>query len=301
MTRPLPRRQFLATGAALCASAWLAAHGQAAPPPRRARPLKKAVGIGMVQVKGSLRDQLQAVKDCGFDGIELNSPSDLDAAELQEALHASGLAVSEVVDSQHWSAPLTHPVPEMRAKGREALTTALHDAARFGASSVLLVPGIVNKQVSYDQAWERSVAEVKAVLPIAEQLRVTIAIENVWNQFLLSPLEAVRYVDQFASPWVGFHFDVGNVVTYGFPEQWIRILGPRIKKLHIKEYSRKKRDEQGLWKGFEVELGAGDCDWPSVMAALDEIHYEGWATAEVSGGDAVRLKAIAARMDQLFQ
>jgi L-ribulose-5-phosphate 3-epimerase len=299
MIGSLDRRQFLAAGTALCASAWLADRARSAPAPRK-RNLKKAVGIGMIQIKGSLRQQFQVVKECGFDGVELDAPSDLAPDQVQEALQASGLAVSEVVDSKHWTVPLTDPDAAVRAKGRDALVAALEAAARFGATSVLLVPGIVDKQVSYDQAWERSVAEIKAVLPVAEKCGVTIAIENVWNDFLLSPLEAARYVDQFASPWVGFHFDVGNVVTFGFPEQWIRILGPRIKKLHIKEFSRKKRDDLGLWKGFDVELGEGDCDWPAVMTALDDIHYQGWATAEVKGGDVTRLKALATRMDLLF-
>jgi len=180
------------------------------------------------------------------------------------------------------------------------LATALLDAKRYKATSVLLVPAVVNSDTSYDQAWERSTAEIKAMLPTAQEAGVKIAIENVWNNFIMSPLEAARFVDQFESPWVGWHFDIGNVITYGWPEQWIRILGKRILKLHIKEYSRKKRDDSGLWHGFDVELGYGDNNWPAVMKALDEIGYAGWATAEVSGGDRERLAYIAKRMDQLF-
>ena len=165
---------------------------------------------------------------------------------------------------------------------------------------MLLVPAVVNKQVSYDEAWERSTAEVRTVLPRAEELDVKIAIENVWNGFLLSPLEAARYVDQFEGDRVGWYFDVGNVVNYGFPEQWVRILGSRILKLDVKEYSRKRRDEEGLWKGFGVEIGEGDCDWPAVRAALREVGYSGWATAEVGGGGEERLADIKARMDAVL-
>jgi hexulose-6-phosphate isomerase len=138
------------------------------------------------------------------------------------------------------------------------------------------------------------------VLPLAGELGIRIAFENVWNSFLLSPLEAARYVDELDSPLVGWYFDVGNVVNYGWPEQWVRILNKRIFKLDIKEFSRAKRDSEGLWKGFGVKLLEGDCDWPAVMAALDEIGYRGWATAEVAGGDEPRLRDIADRMDRIF-
>jgi hexulose-6-phosphate isomerase len=125
-------------------------------------------------------------------------------------------------------------------------------------------------------------------------------IENVWNNFLLSPLEAARYVDEFDADSVGWYFDVGNVVRFGWPDQWIRILGQRIGKLDIKEYSREKQKNEGLWKGFQVEIGEGDCDWPAVRKALLEIEYHGWATAEVRGGDRTRLQEIAERMDRVL-
>lgn len=296
----LDRRQFLKTSTQLAASAWAALRGAATAAARPARAWKKAVGIAMIGVPGSLLDRLRAVRECGFDGVELNSPSDLDADELSRALEQTGLAVSEVVDSVHWSQRLTDADESVRKRGREALITAIKDSARYGATSVLLVPGVVDKNVAYDTAWNRSIAEIKQVLPLAEQSKVTITIENVWNDFLLSPLEAAHYVDEFNSPWVGFHFDVGNAVNYGYPEQWIHILGARIKKLHIKEFSRKKRNDEGLWKGFDVELGEGDCDWPAITAALDDVGYRGWATAEVGGGDVARLKDIAARMNRIL-
>ena len=165
---------------------------------------------------------------------------------------------------------------------------------------MLLVPAVVTKEIPYDRAYERSQAEIRAVLPLAAELEIRIACENVWNDFLLSPLEAARYVDELESEWIGWYMDIGNVVNYGWPEQWIRILGQRVLKLDVKEFSRKKRDDEGLWKGFGVELGEGDCDWPAIVAALDEIGYEGWASAEVRGGDADRLRDIRERMDRIL-
>ena len=152
----------------------------------------------------------------------------------------------------HWAKPLSDPHPAVRGVGVEGLKQSLKDAHRYGAPSVLLVPAVVNEKVSYADAWTRSIAEIKKVLPLARQLGVRISIENVWNNFLLSPLEAARYVDAFKSPFIRWHFDVGNVINYGWPEQWVHILGPRIQTLHIKEYSRAKVDKQGKWAGFDA-------------------------------------------------
>ena len=270
------------------------------PEENRRRPIKKAVKLGMVAGEMTLGEKFRLLKDLGFDGVELDSPNGFDLDEVLRARDEAQLPIHGVVDSVHWKSPLSHPDPEVRAKGLSGLTTALEEAARYGATTVLLVPAIVNKDVSYADAYARSQAEIRKALPVAEKLDVKIAIENVWNNFLLSPLEAAQYVDAFESAHIGWYFDVGNIVNYGWPEQWVRILGRRILKLDIKEYSRKKRNEEGLWKGFAVKLLEGDCDWPAVMAALDEIEYKGWATAEVAGGDAARLRDIARRMDRIF-
>jgi L-ribulose-5-phosphate 3-epimerase len=168
-----------------------------------------------------------------------------------------------------------------------------------------LVPGVVNAELSYDDCWKLTQKNIRKVLPLAKECGVKIAIENVWNGFIMSPLEAARYVDEFNDPIVAWHFDIGNVIHYGWPDQWVRILGKRIAKLHIKDFSRKKCEKEGLWKGFEVELGEGDAGWPAVMKALDEIGYStapdgNWATAEVGNGDEKRLKTISDQMDKLF-
>ena len=138
-------------------------------------------------------------------------------------------------------------------------------------------------------------------MPLAKELGVKIAIENVWNQFLLSPLEAARYIDEFESPHIGWHLDCGNVVTYGWPEQWVRILNKRILKLHIKEYSRAKRDKTGPSSGFQVAYMEGDNNWPTIMQALDEVGYRGWGIAEQPGANSPEgLKTLSEGMDRIF-
>jgi hexulose-6-phosphate isomerase len=262
------------------------------------RKIRKSLKYGMIAGDAPIMEKFKMAKRAGFDGVELDSPADFKPAELFAARDQTGLLIEGVVDSVHWSKTLGDPDPKVRAEGVAALETAIRECQRWGGSSVLLVPAVVNKAISYADAWARSQEEIRKVVHLAGEMEVTIAFENVWNHFLLSPLEAARYVDAFESKWVGWHFDVGNVVNYGWPEQWIRILGPRIKKLDVKEFSRKKRDAEGLWKGFEVEIGDGDCDWPAVRQALGEIGYSGWAAAEVKGGDEARLKDVASRMDK---
>src|SRR5271169_1207589 len=277
------RSEFVQTGAttltlAALAPSALAAEMQAPAAATSGRTVKKGIMWGTVGVKGSVLEKMKAIKEAGFEGTEMMSHMDQD--EVLRARDASGLAIPSVCGRDHWGKPLSSPDPKVRAEGLEALKQTLRDAKRYGASSVLLVPAVVTKEITYDEAYTRSQAEIRKAIPLAEELGVKIACENVWNQFLLSPLEAARYVDEFKSPAVGWHFDVGNVINTGWPEQWIRILGKRIQKLHIKEYSRKKRDAEGLWKGFQVDYLEGDNDWPAVMKALDEIGYTGWAIAE---------------------
>jgi len=264
------------------------------------RAIKKSLKFPMVRVEGTILEKFKLLRAIGFHGVELDSPSNLDRDEVLRAKDETRLAIPGVIDSKHWSKPLSHPDPNVRAEGRRALEIALHDAKAYGATTVLLVPAVVNKEVSYDAAYERSQIEIREVLPLAETLGVKIAIENVWNNFLLSPLEAARYIDDFDHPMIGWYFDVGNIVNYGWPEHWIHVLGKRILKLDIKEFSRKKRNDEGLWKGFGVKLLEGDCDWPAVMKALDEIGYSGWASAEVPGGGEERLREIAERMDRIL-
>ena len=301
------RRHFLqGVGGAVVATglagAPVVAEGKDRPAKRGDSPvrLKKAVKFGMVKTDASILDKFKLLKELGFDGVEMNSPSPLDRNEVLAARDKSGLPIHGVVNSLHWKAPLSHPDPAVREKCVDSIRTALRDAKAYGGSSRLLVPAKVDATMPYDKASTRSQAEIRKVVPLAEELGIRILIENVWNNFLLSPLEMARYIDEFASPVVGSYFDVGNVVRSGWPEQWIRILDKRIGKLDIKEYDRTKRDKEGLWEGFKVQIGEGSVNWPEVMKALGEINFSGWATAEVPGGDRDRLKDIADRMDRVL-
>jgi L-ribulose-5-phosphate 3-epimerase len=297
------RRDFLRTTATAIALALsplavtFAADPEPVPAPKRS--LKRAIMWATVSMKGSVLEKMKAIKAAGFDGTEMMSHMDQD--EVMRARDEAGLIIPSVCSQHHWAKPLSHPDPKIREEGLEALKQTLRDAKRYGATSVLLVPAVVNKEISYADAYTRSQAEIRKALPLAEELGVKIACENVWNHFLLSPLEAARYIDEFKSPAIGWHFDVGNVITYGWPEQWVRILGKRIQKLHIKEYSRKKSEKEGLWKGFDVPYLQGDNNWPAVMKALDEIGYHGWGIAEQPGGDSPEgLKMLADGMAKIF-
>lgn len=293
------RRTFLkqtASTAALMAAAPALFSAESSNPKRA---MKKAIMWATVNLEGSVSDKFQAIKTAGFDGVE--PMSKMDVKEVLRARDATGLEIPSVCCASHWSHPLSDPDPKVRADGLEGARQALREARQYGATSVLLVPAVVNAKVSYADAYTRSQAEIKKLIPLAEELGVKIAIENVWNQFLLSPLEAARYVDEFNSPMVGWHFDVGNIVNYAWPEQWIQILGKRILKIHIKEFSRTKRDKEGLWKGFEVPLLEGDNNWPEVMQALDKIGYRGWAITEQPGGDSqAGLNDLAARLEKIL-
>jgi L-ribulose-5-phosphate 3-epimerase len=290
------RRTFIRTTAvSLAGTAFVAAQDG----PKKKRSIRKAVNLNMIKGSPTLA-QFEMAKEAGFDGLELNRPDALPIDELIKAREATGLKFAGIICTTHWGKPLTHNDPAVREQGMRGLKLALQEAGELGCERLLLVPGVVNKEVSYADAWSRSMSAIKEAALFAEKAKCKIAVENVWNQFLLSPLEAARFVDEIGSPWVGWHFDIGNVITFGWPEQWIRTLGKRILNLHIKEYSRKKRDAEGFGKGFNVELGEGDVGWPDVMKALDEIGYDGWGIAEVPGGDATRLKFLAERMDKLF-
>ncbi len=261
---------------------------------------KKSLKYGMIKEDLSLLDKFKLIKDLGFDGVELDSPNNLGEKEILNARDKSGLLLPGVVNSVHWKSPLSDPDPAIRALCVESMKTALRDCKKYGGSTVLLVPAVVNDKVSYAEAYSRSQAEIKKILPIAEETGIKIAIENVWNNFLLSPLEAARFIDEFNNPMIGWYFDIGNIIRYGWPEHWISTLGKRILKIDIKDYSRKKASDEGIWKGFDAELGEGDANWAAVNKALLSIGYQGWGSAEVNGGDRVRLKEISDRMNKCY-
>jgi L-ribulose-5-phosphate 3-epimerase len=267
-----------------------------------ARPMvKKSLKWGMVKEELSIMDKFKLLKDLGYDGVELDSPDKLEMKEVLAARDKTGLELPGTVNSMHWKLPLSDPDPKKREECVKSIEKALRDTKQYGGTTVLVVPGVVNANVTYAEAYERSQAEIRKVLPVAEETGVKIAFENVWNQFLVSPLEAARYVDEFNHPLVGWYFDVGNVLRYSWPNSWIEALNKRILKLDLKEFSFKKQNDLGLWKGFDVEFFEGDCNWPEVNKALQKIGYSGWASAEVAGGDRKRLLTIREKMDDIFK
>jgi L-ribulose-5-phosphate 3-epimerase len=300
----MKRRDFLKrSGSALTLATFTPFFSPAAEAPLKRRNLKKGYMLGTFPGKDlPLIEKFKMLKAAGFEGVE--PPSHLDQDDVLRARDETGLSIPSVSCGKH-SRALSHGNPKERTAAVEGVRQALRDAKRYGASSILVVPGNVAVDTSYAEAYQRIQTELRKAVPLAEELGVKLALENVWNHFLLSPLEAARFVDEFNSPAVGWHFDIGNVIYLGWPEQWIRILGKRIQKLHIKEYSRKKMTEHGLRAGFAVEYLEGDNDWPAVMKALDDIGYQGWGIAEPAWRPegvepATRLKQIAEKMDQIF-
>lgn len=274
--------------------------GQASLVPPAKAMIKKSLKWGMVKEDLSVMDKFKMLKDIGYDGVELDSPNDLNMKEILAARDKTGLELPGTVNSKHWKLPLSDPDPKKRAECVKSIEQALYDTKQYGGTTVLVVPGVVNAEVSYSEAYERSRAELTKLLPIAEKTGVKIALENVWNQFLLSPMEAAKYVDDFKHPMIGWYFDVGNVLRYSWPVSWIEALDKRILKIDLKEFSFKKQNDLGLWKGFDVEFFDGDCNWPEVNKALQKVGYSGWASAEVSGGDRKRLQTIKDFMDKIF-
>jgi len=277
---PIDRRGFLETTAALSALAALRPRVAAA-----AGNPKKAVLISMLPKERSYRERFQMAVDVGFAGIEMQTVTDAaEAAEIKEASDRTGLKVHSVMNADHWEYPLSSDDPAVVAKSVAGMETSLRNAKLWGAGAVLLVPAVVNPQTSYRDAWTRSQKVIRErLLLLAEELKVIVAVEEVWNKFLLSPLEFARYVDEFDSPWLKAYFDVGNVLFYGYPQDWIRTLGPRIVRIHLKDFQVDRSKGRFDWKN----LGEGDLDWVEVRKALSEIGYDGWVTTEIDGGDAV--------------
>ena len=254
--------------------------------------LRKALQFGMLPKSLSDADKFKLTKKCGYEGIEGHPIADLDAArKLGKLAREAGTPIHSIVYGG-WGAPFSDPDPKVIEKGLVGMETALRSAKAQGAETVLLVPAIVKENVSYGDAYKRSQEHIRKLLPLAEELKVIIAVENVWNKFLLSPLEFARYVDEFESPWLQAYFDIGNVIIYGYAQDWIRTLGKRIVKIHLKDFKRGGYQ----WKN----LLDGDVNWKEVRRALGEIQYDGFLTPELGGGDEAYLKDLSGRIDKII-
>ena len=298
------RRHFLKTASSVTAAggavslAGVSLAQEAVPHPLKGR-LFKTLKIGMVKIKdASLSERFRAAKDAGFGAIELNSPGN-DVAEVKKAIEESGLPVDGSVCGSHWKIRHTDPDPAVRAQALKDLEGALRETKEIGGDTVLLVVGH-GKDGPEEEIWKRSIENIRKAVPLAEELGVKIAIENVWNEFCYDHAggadqtaeKFVRYVDEFKSPAVGMQFDIGNHWKYGATGDWIRALGKRIVKLDVKGFSRAT--------GKFTKIGEGDLDFADVRKALTEIDFHGWCAAEVAGGGPDRLREVSANMDRVF-
>jgi hexulose-6-phosphate isomerase len=283
------RRIFLklaAVGAVLADKTLLGADNQ-----KRAK-IYKALKIGMLPKGLSDAEKFKLAKRCGFEGIDAEPLGSPDAMREQGALaKEAGVPIHGLVFGG-WDTPFSSPDPKVIAKGLAGMENAMRCAKAIGATTVLLVPGIVTEDVGYADAYKRSQDNIRKLIPAARELNVIIAIENVWNKFLLSPIEFARYIDEFESPNVRAYFDVGNVIINGYSQDWIRTLGKRIIKLDVKDFKR----DGSKW----TNLLDGDVNWRQVRKALDEIGYTGFMTAELDGGDEAYLADVAKRMDRII-
>jgi hexulose-6-phosphate isomerase len=293
------RRRFLkSTAGAACAATLAGTLGKslvAGAPSPAPPPIKKGILLDMLPANLSCADRLKLAREIGFEVLQApTEPDEHKAEELRKAADAAQIRIDSVMNMDHWKYPLSSSDPTVVEKSLAGMRTSLQNAKLWGSDVVLLVPAVVSPQTSYREAWTRSQYEIRKLLPLAEELKVVIAMEEVWNRFLLSPLKMATYIDEFQSPWVKGWFDVGNVVLYGYPQDWIRTLDKRIVKVHLKDFKRNK--DSYAW----VNLGEGDIDWAAVREAFAAIHYTGSATVELPAGDEAYLRDVSRRVDRLL-
>jgi L-ribulose-5-phosphate 3-epimerase len=291
------RRSFLKISASATAAAALAPLAHAAASKRSYR---KAIMYSTIGVKGTPLERFRAMKAAGFEGIE--PLGGMDRADVVAAFKETGLGAASVCCHTHWVKPLSAPDEATRKIGLDGLLHSLHDAHAYGATSVLLVPGVAREGVTYQQCFDRSIAEIRKAIPVARDLGVKIAIENVGNDFIMKPEQAVEYLDAINSEWVGFHFDIGNAGRVGPAERWIKVIGNRIVRIHIKDFTTKPPPD-GAKRGDRPKLLEGETNWPAVMRALDDIGYRGWAITEQPANQAADVETahdMVQRMDRIF-
>ena len=252
-------------------------------------------------------DKFKLMKELGYDGVEMDSQFAVPVKEVLAAQDATGIPVQGVVNANHWSIRLSDPTADIRAKALEELLAGLRYTHAVGGSTILLVPGAVRdaQNENQEQVWERSIAGIRQVIPLAAELGVRIGIENVWNRFCYQhgetapvdqkPDGLIRYVDEINSTWVGLYFDLSNHRKYSYGPEWIRAMGRRIIKCDTKDYLLAKDAKEGRKEGF-CDIGDGSVDWPGTRQALAGIHYYGWISSEVAGGNRERLADNLVRM-----
>ena len=260
-------------------------------------PIQKAVLGGMLPKElPDWKSKFEVAKAAGFTHLEMGTADDpKEEATIAKAASDTGMKIHGVMNMAHWKNPLNSPDSSVVETGMQGMRNSIRNAKAWGASTVLLVPAVVTPKSPYEDAWKKSSEKIKVLLPEAEKAKVIIAVENVWNKFLLSPMEMANYVDSFKSPYLKAYLDVGNMVLFGYPQDWVRTLGKkRIAKVHIKDFRFKK----GLAEF--VDLWDGEIEWKEVHKAFADIGYEGIATVELRGGDAAYLADVSKRFDRIL-
>ncbi|MEX0689445.1 MAG: sugar phosphate isomerase/epimerase family protein [Pirellulales bacterium] len=310
----ISRRSLLASSAALVGAAVTRADESAAivaepaaaagafpVPPQPERGILFSCKYTMTK-GGSLEERLSSARAAGMDGVDFDEAASVTPEQLREAAAKTGVFIHGAINHGHWSKTLSSGDAKVRAEGLANLKHCIRVSHAAGGSGVLLVIG---KGGDGAEGGDRAREEIKKAIPLAATLGQRILFENVWNGMYYqddgprdqSVKAWADYIDSFKSPWVGAFFDLGNHARYGSVADWVRGLGPRIVKLDIKGYSNAKADAEGKWKGF-VDITAGDIDWASVRAALAEIGFTGWVSAEVGGGDTNRLATVLDQMKE---
>ncbi|GDX40578.1 xylose isomerase [Armatimonadota bacterium] len=302
MSQFIDRRAFLnqslqtalavGAGTALTQVAEAAPHPASIPAQQGEWRVKKSVMWAMLPSNLSFEDRFKLAKDVGFAGVEIDPVHEEDKAlEFRRASDKVGIPVQSIIYGG-WHAPLSDPDPKVQEAGMEDVKKALQCAKWVGADNILLVPAVVTPKVRYHEAYTRSQANIRKLIPTAEKHNVLILVEEVWNKFLLSPLEFAHYIDEFKHPLIQAYFDIGNVVLFAYPEDWIRTLGKRIRKVHLKDFKRGNSQF--------VNLREGDVDWKEVRKAFMEVGFTSFMNTELGGGDEAYLRDVSQRVDKII-
>lgn len=236
--------------------------------------MKKGICLGCLPSNLSLKQRFELAKDAGLDGIEISTLTKIrERKQYRTIAEKTGIEIHSIMGGLGWQCPLSHPDPKVRQKGMDSFIASLQTAEVVGATAVLCVPGVVNEETRYEECWKRSMQCIKKLAKAYEKKKIYLLVENVWNKFLLSPVEFRDFIDKIGSPYVQAYFDVGNIVLYGIPQHWIKTLGKRIKKVHIKGFDAPTRQF--------VYLTEGTIDWVSVVRTLRSVGYDDYLTIEM--------------------
>lgn len=259
--------------------------------------MMKGIYISGLPENYSYQEKFKLAEKAGFDGVQVPTiESQQELEEIKRILEKTGLKIPSIMNANHWQYPFSSRDSLDIEKALAGMRRSLECAEFLGADTVLLVPAVVKEDLSYEEAMKNSRANIKVIIPEFEAKGICIGIENVWNKFLLSPIEFRDYVDSFKTETIRAYFDVGNILLYGYPQDWIRTLGKRIKRIHLKDFKLASKSFVYLWEG--------DVNWKEVMEALHKVGYDDYLTAELPSDKAKpeeRVYQISKDMDKIIE